>query len=49
MLGRPLELKKTLVENGIPDQDLEFLDLGMDPDDHIVTLHLYFNDDLTEG
>ncbi|CAD7964216.1 unnamed protein product [Amoebophrya sp. A25] len=49
MLGRPLELGKTLVENGIVDQDLEFLDLGMDPDDHIVTLHIYFNDDLTEG
>jgi len=49
MLGRGLELGKTLVENGIPDQDQEFLDLGMDPDDHIVTLHIYFNDDLTEG
>mmetsp|Transcript_9861 Transcript_9861/g.24373 ORF Transcript_9861/g.24373 Transcript_9861/m.24373 type:complete len:90 (-) Transcript_9861:342-611(-) len=49
MLGRPLDLKKTLMQNGIEDQDSDFLDLGMDPDDHIITLHLYFNDDLTEG
>lgn len=48
-LGKPLDMKLTLEENGIPNETAEFLDLNLDPDDHIVTLHLYFNDDLTEA
>ena len=46
-LSRVLDMKKTLAANGIPDEDLQFDLLNMDPDDHIPTIHLYFSDDLT--
>ena len=39
----------TFAENGIPDEDAEFEELGLDRDEYIPTLHLYFNDDLTEA
>lgn len=48
-LGKPLDLRKTLEENGIPDETKEFLALGMDPDDYVPAIHLYFSDDLTEA
>eukprot|EP00397_Hematodinium_sp_SG-2012_P059346 GEMP01075950.1.p1 GENE.GEMP01075950.1~~GEMP01075950.1.p1 ORF type:complete len:230 (+),score=46.82 GEMP01075950.1:46-735(+) len=48
-LGKPLDLQKTLEENGLTDETQEYLKLGMDPDDHIPTIHLYFLDDLTTG
>jgi len=48
-LGKPLDMQKTLEGNGIKNETEEFLNLGLDPDDHIITLHLYFNDDLTEA
>ncbi len=48
-LGRPLDMERTLEGNGIASEAKEFLDLGLDPDDHIITLHLYFKDDLTEA
>ena len=31
------------------DETAELQHLGIDPEDHTLTLHLYFNDDLTEG
>jgi len=46
-LARILNMKKTLNENGIPDEDLQFDLLNMDADEHIPTIHLYFADDLT--
>lgn len=46
-LSRVLDMKKTLAANGIPDEDLQFDLLNLDPDDHIPTIHLYFSDDLT--
>jgi len=46
-LGKPLDMNKTLPENGIPDEDEELTRLRMDPDEYIPTIHLYFNDDLT--
>merc|ERR1711924_297261 len=48
-LGRPLNMKKTLEENGMTDETEEFMRLGIDPDEHIPVIHLYFNDDLTEA
>lgn len=48
-LGMPLNMEKTLEENGVKDETTEFRDLGIDPDDHIPVIHLYFNDDLTEA
>lgn len=48
-LGKPLDMGKTLDENGVKDESEEMERLGVDPDDHIPALHLYFNDDLTEA
>jgi hypothetical protein len=41
-------MDKTLNENGVEDEAQELRHLQIDPDDHILTLHLYYNDDLTE-
>ncbi|KAH9128380.1 hypothetical protein AeMF1_001448 [Aphanomyces euteiches] len=43
----PLDMAKTLTENGIPDESLEFEKLNMDADEFMPILHLYYNDDLT--
>ncbi len=50
-LGKPLNMKKTVIENGVLEAEAldEMLHLGIDPDDHVPTLHIYFNDDLTEA
>lgn len=48
-LGKPLNMEKTLEENGMKDETEEFMRLAIDPDDHIPVIHLYFNDDLTEA
>jgi len=45
--ARILDMKQSLAANGIPDEDLQFDLLNMDPDEHIPTIHLYFSDDLT--
>jgi hypothetical protein len=37
----------TLKENGVEDESDKFLELGLDEDFFIPTLHIYFNDDLT--
>lgn len=44
---RPLDMEKTLADNGVPDDSEEIALLGLDPADHIPIIHLYFNDDLT--
>ena len=46
-LGKVLNMKGTLALNGIPDETEECLELGIDPDEYIPAVHLYFNDDLT--
>lgn len=33
-------------ENGILDEDFELEELGMDPEQWIPAIHIYFNDDL---
>ena len=47
--GCNLEMAKTLEENQIPDEDEEFYQLGMNDDQYLQSVHLYFNDDLTEA
>lgn len=46
---RPLDVHKTLAENGIPDDSSEFEKLGLDEEDPdmLLTLLLVFTDDLT--
>jgi len=48
-LGKILNMDKTIEENGMKDETTELIRLGMDPDDHIPVIHLYFSDDLTEA
>ena len=46
-LGRPLDMEKNLEQNDIPDDRDEFISYGIDEDEYIPAIHLYFNDDLT--
>ena len=46
-LGRELDMNKNLSQNDIPDETEELLELGIDLDDYIPAIHLYFDDDLT--
>ena len=46
-LGKPLNMALTLGENGIVDESDELISLGMDPEEYIPAIHLYFDDDLT--
>jgi hypothetical protein len=42
-----LKMNETLSQNGVEDETDKFINLGMDEDFYIPTLHIYFNDDLT--
>eukprot|EP00605_Chrysophyceae_sp_TOSAG23-4_P002760 GSChrysophyteH1.ASY1.ANO1.3043.1 assembled CDS len=42
-----LDMNKTLDANNVPDETDKFVDLNMEYDCYIPSLHLYFNDDLT--
>lgn len=44
---RPLDMTKTLADNGVEDEAGEMEELGINPDEFIPVCHLYFNDDLT--
>ena len=46
-VGRVLDMRKTLEENGIADDMPSFDKLNIDEDFYIPVLHLYFSDDLT--
>lgn len=46
---RPLDMEKTLADNGVEDETDELERLGIDPKDFIPVVHLYFRDDLTEA
>ena len=48
-LGRPLSLDKTLDENSVTDETKIMRDIGMNPEEHVPVLNVYFNDDLTEA
>ena len=43
----PLDMDKTLEENGVLDETETFYDLGINDDFYIPVLHIYYNDDLT--
>ena len=43
----PLDMKKTLAENDVPDESEEFERLSINDDYYTPTLHVYYNDDLT--
>ncbi|XP_075438330.1 cytochrome b5 domain-containing protein 1 isoform X2 [Ascaphus truei] len=47
--GVPLDMDVTLQENGVEDEDEDFDELKLDADLHTPSLHLYYNDDLTES
>lgn len=42
-----LEMQKTLEENGLKDESEELSALGIDEDEFMPILHIYFDDDLT--
>ncbi|XP_030402145.1 cytochrome b5 domain-containing protein 1 isoform X1 [Gopherus evgoodei] len=46
--GVSLDMDKTLEQNKIPDEDVEFYRLNLDADLYTPGILLYFNDDLTE-
>ena len=46
-MGQVLDMSKSLEKNGILAERDELLELGMQLDDYIPAIHLYFNDDLT--
>jgi len=46
-VARLLNMRGTLLENGIPDESLQFDMLNIDEDAFIPTIHLYFSDDLS--
>jgi hypothetical protein len=46
-LGKCLDMNLSLADNGIEDDTAECLQLGIDPEEYIPTIHLYFGDDLT--
>eukprot|EP01083_Nonionella_stella_P006917 20030_1 len=46
-LGKPLDMTKTLDDNGVIDERPEYKELGLSEDYYIPALYLYYNDDLT--
>ena len=46
-LGKVLDMSLNLEQNGIPDERDELVELGIQDDEYIPAIHLYFNDDLT--
>lgn len=45
--GSNLGMDRTLEDNGVKDESEEFYKLGMDEEQFLPALHIYFNDDLT--
>lgn len=43
----PVDMSKTLEENGVPDESVEFEELGLPVDMHVPVIFLYYMDDLT--
>eukprot|EP00051_Salpingoeca_urceolata_P030130 m.8207 g.8207 ORF g.8207 m.8207 type:complete len:216 (-) comp3167_c0_seq1:91-738(-) len=48
-LGTNLDMDKTLQENGVSDDADDMHQLSMDETQWLPRLHVYYNDDLTEG
>lgn len=47
--GKVLDMSATLEDNGVIDDDEDLDSLGMDTEQWLPAIHLYFNDDLTEA
>jgi len=47
--GQNLDMTTTLSDNDIEDEDEKFYDLRIDDREFLCTLHVYYNDDLTEA
>jgi len=47
--GKNLDMQKTLEQNGVKDEDEEFYELNFNEEEWLPSIHLYFNDDLTEA
>lgn len=43
-----MDMYRTLEENDIPDEDEIFEKYGMNEEDWLPTIHVYFSDDLTQ-
>ena len=41
-MARLLKMRETLDANGIPDEDLKFNELSIDPDTFVPIIHLYW-------
>lgn len=46
-LGVVLDMDMSLADNGIHDESADCLALGIDPEEYVPCIHLYFDDDLT--
>ncbi|KAI9101975.1 hypothetical protein DFS34DRAFT_647764 [Phlyctochytrium arcticum] len=46
-LGQLLDMSRTLEENGVKEESHQFEQVGMDEEDWLPAVHLYFSDDLT--
>lgn len=46
---RTLDMSRTLQDNGVEDTEEEAEELGLEADDFLPVIHLYFDDDLTEA
>ena len=47
--GNNLDMQKTLEQNGVKDEDEQFYELNFNEEEWLPSIHLYFNDDLTEA
>ncbi|KAG9389829.1 Cytochrome b5 domain-containing protein [Carpediemonas membranifera] len=45
--GKLIDLQKTLEDNGVVDDAAELEELGMNPDEYLPCIHLYWIDDLS--
>lgn len=46
-LGKELNMDRNLAQNDIADETDELIELGIDVEEYIPAIHLYFDDDLT--
>ena len=43
----PMAMSDTLEQNGLRDESEDFFKLGIDEDQFLTTIYIYYNDDLT--
>ena len=47
-MGKYLDMNKSLLENGIMDEDEQHYELRMDESQYLPQIQIYYNDDLTD-